>query len=116
MFGFIDEHREQWPVRVLCAALDVSPAGYYAWRDRPASARQQRRDTLLVEVRAIHAEFQARYGSPRVQKEGDQAFPGHGNRSPLEEEVRRLQAENKRLQMERDILKKATAFFAKEAL
>ena len=46
----------------------------------------------------------------------DQAFPGHGNRPPLEEELRRLQAENKRLQMERDILKKATAFFAKEAL
>ena len=49
-------------------------------------------------------------------KEGAQAFPGQGNRSPLEEELRRLQAENKRLQMERDILKKATAFFAKEAL
>ena len=46
----------------------------------------------------------------------DQAFPGHGNRPPLEEEIRRLQAENKRLLMERDILKKATAFFAKEAL
>jgi transposase len=50
------------------------------------------------------------------QVEGDDAFPGHGNRPALEEEVRRLQAENKRLQMERDILKKATAFFAREAL
>ena len=48
-------------------------------------------------------------------KVGDQAFPGQGNRPPLEEEVRRLQAENKRLQMERDILKKATAFFAAES-
>src|SRR5580704_12477411 len=48
--------------------------------------------------------------------QGEQAFPGNGNRSPLEEELRRLQAENKRLQMERDILKKATAFFAKEVL
>jgi transposase len=46
---------------------------------------------------------------------GDQAFPGQGQLPPLEEEVRRLRAENKRLQMERDILKKATAFFAKEA-
>jgi putative transposase len=68
-FRFIDEHREQWPVRLLCEALDVSPAGYYAWRDRPASARQQRHDALLVEIRAIHAEFQARYGSPRVHAE-----------------------------------------------
>ena len=34
----------------------------------------------------------------------------------IEDENRRLRAENKRLQMERDILKKATAFFAAEAL
>lgn len=50
------------------------------------------------------------------QGQGELAFPGNGNRNPLEEEIRRLQAENKRLQMERDILKKATAFFAKEVL
>ena len=50
------------------------------------------------------------------EAEGDHAFPGKGNLSPFEEEIRRLRAENKRLLMERDILKKATAFFAKEAL
>jgi transposase len=51
-----------------------------------------------------------------LEKQGDQAFPGHGNLPALEEELRQLQTENRRLQMERDILKKATAFFAKEAL
>ena len=51
-----------------------------------------------------------------LEKEGDQAFPGHGQLTPIEEELRQLRAENKRLQMERDILKKATAFFAREAL
>jgi len=51
----------------------------------------------------------------KLEAGGDQAFPGHGRLPPLEEEVRRLRAENKRLQMERDILKKATAFFAAEA-
>ena len=45
---------------------------------------------------------------------GAQAFPGHGNPPALEEELRRLRAENKRLLMEREILKKATAFFARE--
>ena len=49
----------------------------------------------------------------KLQTAGDQAFPGRAL-PPLEEEVRRLRAENKRLQMERDILKKATAFFAAE--
>ena len=59
-FQFIEEHHDQWPVRLLCDALDVSPAGYYAWRDRPVSAQEQRRDTLLVEIRAVHAEVKAR--------------------------------------------------------
>ena len=40
-FPFIEEHKDLWPVRLLCDALEVSPAGYYAWRDarqRPAAA------------------------------------------------------------------------------
>ena len=48
----------------------------------------------------------------KLSAEGDAAFPGRGHRPPLEEEVHRLRAENKRLQMERDILKKAAAYFA----
>ena len=47
-----------------------------------------------------------------VLKKGADAFPGSGHLTPLEEENRRLRAEVKRLAAERDILKKATAFFA----
>ena len=54
-------------------------------------------------------------GRQALAAEGDQAFPGQGNLPAVEEELRRLRAENKRLRMERDILKKATAFFAREA-
>jgi transposase len=43
------------------------------------------------------------------------AFSGHGRPRPEQEELRRLRQENIRLRMERDILKKATAFFAKES-
>ena len=50
------------------------------------------------------------------QAEGAEAFPGHGNLPPAEEELRRLRAEVVRLKAERDILKKATAFFVKESL
>ena len=46
---------------------------------------------------------------------GAPAFPGRGNPPALEEDLRRLRAENKRLTMERDVLKKATAFFARES-
>jgi transposase len=58
---------------------------------------------------------QLRQWKKQLDAEGSHAFPGHGNRTPLEAEVERLRSENKRLQMERDILKKATAFFAREA-
>ena len=49
-----------------------------------------------------------------VETQGEQAFPGHGQLPPFEEELRRLRAENQRLRAERDILKKATALFALE--
>ena len=50
------------------------------------------------------------------EAQGDQAFPGHGKLPPFEEELRRLRTENQRLRAERDILKKATALFAREAM
>jgi transposase len=50
-----------------------------------------------------------------LEARGGHVSPGQGKLSPSEEENRRLRAENKRLLAERDILKKAAAFFAKEA-
>jgi putative transposase len=66
---FIEDHRDQWPIRLMCDVLDVSAAGYYAWRDRPVSAQQERRDVLAVNIQAIHQEVKARYGSPRMHAE-----------------------------------------------
>jgi transposase len=43
---------------------------------------------------------------------GDGAFPGHGTPAPAGDELRRLRAENARLRAERDLLKKAAAYFA----
>jgi transposase len=45
---------------------------------------------------------------------GEDAFPGTGHQSADMEELRRLREENKKLRMEKEILKKAAAFFAKE--
>ncbi len=43
--------------------------------------------------------------------DGEQAFPGKGHQTALEEQVRRLQKENEILRQERDILKKAVRIF-----
>lgn len=43
------------------------------------------------------------------------SFPGKGKLKPQDEELRRLRLENAQLREERDILKKAAAFFAKES-
>lgn len=49
-------------------------------------------------------------------EKGSLAFPGHGNQalSPEQAEIQRLRKEVEQLKEEREILKKATAFFAKE--
>ena len=43
-----------------------------------------------------------------------QAFRGNGQLTPELEEIRKLKAKVKRFEMERETLKKATVFFAKE--
>jgi transposase InsO family protein len=69
IFPFIAQHQDVGPIRLMCDTLGVSPAGFYAWRSRPASDQQQRRDALLVEIAAVHTEVQQRYGSPRIHAE-----------------------------------------------
>ena len=51
----------------------------------------------------------------QLVKDGVTAFPGNGNINSHDEEVHRLRRELKRVTEERDFLKKATAFFAKES-
>ena len=49
---------------------------------------------------------------PAAEEHGPDAFPGNGNPTPAEDELRRLRAEVARLKAERDLLKKAAAYFA----
>jgi putative transposase len=75
-FAFINECRDQWPVAWLGDALEVSPAGYYAWRDRPVSPAEHRRRELLGAMTEVHAEVRQCYGSPRMAVElNNRGFP-----------------------------------------
>jgi transposase InsO family protein len=70
----IDTEKAHYPVRVLCRALGVTPSGYYAWRQRPLSARAQRDAQLAMRLRLVHAEHRGVYGRPRLQR----ALRAHG--------------------------------------
>jgi transposase len=61
----------------------------------------------------IHATMLRKW-KRQIETQGEQAFPGNGRLSPEQEELHRLRQENKRLRMEREILKKAALFFANE--
>jgi putative transposase len=60
-------------VRRLCSVLEVSPSGYYKWRQRRDHREQSKREmanqTLLKEMRLIHREVRQTYGSPRMHAE-----------------------------------------------
>jgi transposase len=48
-------------------------------------------------------------------KQEQAAFPGTGHQSPEMAELQRLREENRKLKLEKEILKKAAAYFAKES-
>jgi transposase len=77
-------------------------------RDRGVSAAQAARDLGIHEN--VLRKWVKEFGS-----DPSQAFPGHGQMKPEQLEIERLRREVQKLKAERDILKKATAFFAKEA-
>lgn len=68
-YRVIQEYDRRYPIRLMCRALAVSPAGYYAWRTRPASARAAANQSLLTELRQLHHESRQTYGSPRLWRE-----------------------------------------------
>ena len=62
----IQEYDRRYPIRLMCRALAVSAAGYYAWRSRPESPRAVSARTVLSAIRVIHRESRETYGSPSI--------------------------------------------------
>ena len=65
-YRVIREYDRRYPIRLMCRALAVSAAGYYAWRSRPESLRSRQARTLLSAIRVLHQELRETYGSPRI--------------------------------------------------
>lgn len=68
-YAYIRDNNTHYPVRQLCAVLDVRPGSYYAWCQRPVCQRAQDNVHLDVHIQAVFAEHQSRYGSPRITEE-----------------------------------------------
>jgi transposase len=62
----------------------------------------------------INATMLGRWVKEHQRSSDGQAFRGNGKLTPEQAEIRQLKDENRRLKMEKEILKKATVFFAKE--
>ncbi len=65
-FEFIEHHRDQFPVKLMCRVLEVSTSGYYAWRGRPPSKREMANRALMAKIEEVFEESGQTYGSPRI--------------------------------------------------
>ena len=62
----IEENVARFAIRLMCRCLEVSPAGFYAWRERPESLRTKANKKLLTLVTVTHAQSRQTYGSSRI--------------------------------------------------
>jgi transposase InsO family protein len=72
-YQVIAEQQGEYAVETMCSALGVSVSGYYAWRSRLPSVREQSDEELLNHIRAIHQASRGLYGSPRIHAALQQA-------------------------------------------
>lgn len=63
------QERDTLPVRVMCRLLQVSASGFYAWQDRPMSARRRADIGLAARIHEIYRRSKGRYGSPNIHAE-----------------------------------------------
>lgn len=65
-FGFINTYGSLLGVRYLCAWLNVSPSGFYKWRQRKESDRDKSNRGLSERIEQLFDRHQTNYGSPRI--------------------------------------------------
>lgn len=65
----VETMAQQYPVRELCALLEVTRSGYYAWRNGQQSAREIANRLWIERIARVYHDKKGRYGSPRVTEQ-----------------------------------------------
>lgn len=68
-YAAIARWQAEFPVSRLCAVLQVSESGYYAWLKRPVAPQQQANQQLEQTIRQVWQRYRGRYGAPRIHAE-----------------------------------------------
>jgi putative transposase len=68
-FRFIATEKAHHSLGLLCRCLRVTRSGFYAWQQRPDSARTTHDEKLKVLIRASFTASKGRYGSPRIHRD-----------------------------------------------
>ncbi len=80
-YRFMEKHRDMFKIKRMTKMLGVSRSGYYAWRTRRPSSRQQDNEQLLEHIWDAHRRSRSLYGSPRIAAElNDQGMRCSKNR------------------------------------
>ena len=68
-YAWIKQHRDSFPVTLMCDVLDVSTSGYYASIQRKPSRRSVRQARIRESVRQVHGQSHGIYGSQKIVEE-----------------------------------------------
>jgi putative transposase len=68
-YAFMEKHRSEFDVRIMCRVLGVSASGFYDWRRLDRASREKVRAEVAQTVFEIHRGSRQTYGSPRVYRD-----------------------------------------------
>jgi len=91
----IQAMEKEYALTELCEAFEVSRSGYYGWRERKPSARQQANTRLVAEIQIIRQGEEVCYGSPRMTEE----LKGRGHACSENRIARLMRAHDLRAQL-----------------
>ena len=75
IYAFVDRHRSEHTIGLMCKVMAVKTCGYYAWRRRPKSEREQANEALVEKIKQVHELTRKNYGSVRITDELNKLAP-----------------------------------------